>query len=209
MIASGNQGKIREFQGLLRRSPECSAPARQPGHRGDRRHVCGQCPASSPRRLPATGEWALADDSGLSVMALDGAPGVHSARYAPTDPERIAKVLNALERFRTNARPASCAALCVAAPDGTVLLEVEGRCEGSITLEPRGNGGFGYDPIFEVTDTAAPSPRCPNEKSSTATADEPSACWNPTAPVAPRPEQTRGRVTGMRLNESCTVRPCR
>ena len=99
-----------------------------------------------------TGHWALADDSGLSVNALGGAPGVHSARYAPTDPERINKLLSALSK--TSERDAQfCAALCVAAPDGSVLIEVEGRCDGRITTLPRGEGGFGYDPIFEVSGT--------------------------------------------------------
>jgi len=100
----------------------------------------------------ATGHWALADDSGLSVTALNGAPGVHSARYAPTDPERIQKLLAALLNCPQRGAYFS-AALCVAAPDGQVLLEVEGRCEGQITKVPRGDQGFGYDPIFEVTNT--------------------------------------------------------
>ena len=100
----------------------------------------------------ATGEWALADDSGLSVDALDGAPGVHSARYAPTDPERIARLLTALNGA-SQRKAHFCAALCIAAPDGRVLLEVEGRCQGQITRTARGEQGFGYDPIFEVDGT--------------------------------------------------------
>ena len=100
----------------------------------------------------ATGEWALADDSGLSVDALDGAPGVHSARYAPTDPERIARLLKAMNGSDQR-QGYFCAALCIAAPDGTILLEVEGRCDGLITAAPRGDQGFGYDPIFEVAGT--------------------------------------------------------
>ena len=99
-----------------------------------------------------TGEWALADDSGLSVDALDGAPGVHSARYANSDPERIQRLLNALQNC-SEREAHFCAALCIAAPDGRVLLEVEGRCQGRITTAPRGDQGFGYDPIFEVKDT--------------------------------------------------------
>ena len=87
-----------------------------------------------------------------SVDALDGAPGVHSARYAPTDPERIARLLKALND--SDQRQAYfCAALCVSAPDGTILLEVEGHCDGLITAAPRGDQGFGYDPIFEVAGT--------------------------------------------------------
>ena len=84
--------------------------------------------------------------------ALDGAPGVHSARYANSDPERIQRLLNALKNC-SKREAHFCAALCIAAPDGRVLLEVEGRCQGRITTAPRGDQGFGYDPIFEVKDT--------------------------------------------------------
>lgn len=102
----------------------------------------------------ATGCWALADDSGLAVEALAGAPGVLSARYAPTDPERIARLLAELEAAGATdgARrgAAFVAALALADPGGTVRLEVEGRCEGVITAAPRGAGGFGYDPVFLV-----------------------------------------------------------
>ena len=77
---------------------------------------------------------------------------MHSARYAHSDPERIARLLKALgDQQERTAR--FCAALCVAAPDGSVLLEVEGRCDGLITAAPRGDQGFGYDPIFEVAGT--------------------------------------------------------
>ena len=153
VIASGNAGKIREFQGLLQAVPVTVCP--QP--EGLEVEETGTTFAANARLkaqsvAAATGEWALADDSGLSVDALDGAPGVHSARYAPTDPERIARLLKALKG--SNQREAYfCAALCIAAPDGTILLEVEGRCDGLITASPRGNQGFGYDPIFEVAGT--------------------------------------------------------
>ena len=153
IIASGNQGKIHEFQGLLYALPLHVEP--QPA--GLDIEETGASFAANARIKAlavavACGEWSLADDSGLSVTALDGAPGVHSARYASTDPERIARLLNALGEAQDRS---ACfiAALCLAAPDGTVLLEVEGRCEGSITTEPRGNGGFGYDPVFEVAGT--------------------------------------------------------
>ena len=153
IIASGNQGKIHEFQGLLSALPLNVEP--QPA--GLDIEETGASFAANARIKAlavavACGEWSLADDSGLSVTALDGAPGVHSARYASTDPERITRLLNALGEAQDRS---ACfiAALCLAAPDGTVLLEVEGRCEGSITTEPRGNGGFGYDPVFEVAGT--------------------------------------------------------
>jgi XTP/dITP diphosphohydrolase len=153
VIASGNQGKILEFQGLLSGLPLQVEP--QP--EGLDVEETGSTFAANARIkalavAQATGHWALADDSGLSVSALNGAPGVHSARYAPTDPERIEKLLAALLPCHERSAYFS-AALCVAAPDGEVLLEVEGRCEGQITKAPRGDQGFGYDPIFEVNNT--------------------------------------------------------
>jgi XTP/dITP diphosphohydrolase len=99
-----------------------------------------------------TGHWALADDSGLSVDALGGAPGVYSARYADSDPERIQRLLRELGD-RNDRQARFSAALCIAAPDGSVLAAVEGHCEGSITFSPRGTEGFGYDPVFEVKDS--------------------------------------------------------
>ena len=153
VIASGNAGKIREFQGLLQALPVTVRP--QP--EGLEVEETGSTFAANARLkaqavAATTGEWALADDSGLSVDALDGAPGVHSARYAPTDPERIARLLKALNGSEQR-QAHFCAALCIAAPDGSVLLEVEGRCDGLITASPRGEQGFGYDPIFEVAGT--------------------------------------------------------
>ena len=153
VIASGNQGKIREFQGLLADLP-VSVEAQPDGldidETGETFQANARIKAQAVARL--TGHWALADDSGLSVTALGGAPGVHSARYAPSDSERISKLLLALTG-ETNRHARFCAALCIADPEGQPLLEVEGRCEGLITTEPRGEGGFGYDPIFEVAGT--------------------------------------------------------
>ena len=153
VIASGNAGKIREFEGLLKALPVNVRP--QP--EGLEVEETGTTFAANARLKAiavarATGEWALADDSGLSVDALDGAPGVHSARYAPTDPERIARLLTALNGS-SQRKAHFCAALCIAAPDGRVLLEVEGRCQGQITRTARGEQGFGYDPSFEVDGT--------------------------------------------------------
>ena len=153
VIASGNPGKIHEFENLLRALPIDVRP--QPEgldveETGSTFAANAQLKAKAVASL--TGEWALADDSGLSVDALDGGPGVHSARYAASDPERIERLLKALNDC-SQREAHFCAALCIAAPDGRVLLEVEGRCEGRITSVPRGDQGFGYDPIFEVNDT--------------------------------------------------------
>lgn len=96
----------------------------------------------------ATGLWALADDSGLCVDALDGAPGVHSARYAPTADARIDKLLAALQGVPTARRTARfVCVLCLAAPGGDTF-SVRGECEGRIGEQRVGAGGFGYDPVF-------------------------------------------------------------
>jgi len=150
VIASGNAGKIREFGQLL-------APLGltiEPMPAGLEIEETGTTFTANARLkavavAQATGHWALADDSGLSVTALGGAPGVQSARYAANDAARIARLLHELAgaadrsaRFTT--------ALALANPDGEVVIEVEGHCPGLILEAPRGAGGFGYDPVFFV-----------------------------------------------------------
>lgn len=98
----------------------------------------------------ATQSWAIADDSGLSVMALGGAPGVYSARYGDSDADRIDRVLRELGD-ETDRRAEFVCAIALSKPDGTIALETEGRCPGSILTSGQGAGGFGYDPIFFVT----------------------------------------------------------
>ena len=96
-----------------------------------------------------SGLWALADDSGLCVDALKGEPGIHSARWAPSDEERRSKLLRQMEQTPATRRGAHffCAvALC--APDGKRLFRAEGKVTGAIAVEPRGENGFGYDPLF-------------------------------------------------------------
>ncbi|HZE71781.1 MAG TPA: RdgB/HAM1 family non-canonical purine NTP pyrophosphatase [Pyrinomonadaceae bacterium] len=99
-----------------------------------------------------TGMWAMADDSGLEVDALDGAPGVRSARYAgkdATDMDRVRLLLARLSELKGAARRARFrSAVAVADENGRILNVAEGSCEGTIAFEPRGHNGFGYDPIF-------------------------------------------------------------
>ena len=90
---------------------------------------------------------AFADDSGLEVEALDGRPGVYSSRYADSDPERIAKLLKELEG-KDNRRARFVCAISIAF-NGEIIETFEGEVKGTITLAPRGNGGFGYDPVFQ------------------------------------------------------------
>lgn len=97
-----------------------------------------------------TGLWALADDSGLEVEALNGAPGIFSARYAgaeASNQERIEKLLGELGNTG-NRRARFVCAMAVSDGKGEIKFNAEGICSGSIALETRGEGGFGYDPIF-------------------------------------------------------------
>lgn len=93
----------------------------------------------------------LADDSGLEISALSGRPGIHSARYGG-DITFAEKMCNVLEEIRTsgstNRQARFVSAITFADHNGNVIQTVEGICEGHLAFEPRGNGGFGYDPIF-------------------------------------------------------------
>ena len=153
IIATTNQGKIKEFQELFLPFPLNIIP--QPRNlyieeTGNTFAENARIKAITSARV--TGQMAFADDSGLSVDSLGGAPGIHSARYAENDSKRILKLLKELEGLQDRSAHFS-AALCLVSSDQKVLLEVEGRCEGLITSTPRGANGFGYDPIFEVKGT--------------------------------------------------------
>lgn len=155
VIASGNAGKAMEFHRLLQGWPVTVVP--QPtglevDENGSTFAENARIKARTVARL--CGHWALADDSGLCVDALDGAPGVRSARYASTDEARISRLLEELS-VREQQSPLGpgrtarfVAALSVADPEGRTLAEAEGRRSGVIIRSPRGQGGFGYDPIF-------------------------------------------------------------
>jgi XTP/dITP diphosphohydrolase len=109
--------------------------------------------AQQARRL---GEWVLADDSGLMVDALDGAPGVLSARYSgdgATDASNNLKLLGALRDVPLEKRGARFAChICVADPSGAIRAESAASCRGRILLARSGSGGFGYDPLFEIVE---------------------------------------------------------
>ena len=93
--------------------------------------------------------WTLADDSGLCIDALDGAPGIHSARYAETPQKRIDRVLKEMNgKTNRSARFKCCMTLIN--PKGDVEFSYTGVCEGSIVESQRGINGFGYDPIFLI-----------------------------------------------------------
>ncbi len=107
------------------------------------------------RAAKDTGRPVSGDDSGIEAAALDGRPGVYSARYAgeeATDEENLQKLLREVEEAGDDRRVAYVCVIAHAQPDGSAAL-YEGRCEGTLIAEPRGTGGFGYDPAFVPDDT--------------------------------------------------------
>ena len=117
----------------------------------------------------ATGRVSLADDSGLEVDALGGQPGVRSARWSGVEGERDVrdaannrKLVESLRGVPEADRAARfVCAMCLATPDGTILAETRGTFEGVVTLEPRGENGFGYDPHLLLPDEGRTSAELP------------------------------------------------
>lgn len=156
VLATRNPGKVDEIRSLLSDLPLTLVPSDaldQPlDVEEDALTLRGNAEKKARAYHEATGLPALADDTGLEVDALDGAPGVHTARYAGPDAtpdDNMHRLLDALDgiddrtaRFRT--------VVCLVDTDGTAY-SFDGTCEGTITRSPRGEGGFGYDPIFLPT----------------------------------------------------------
>lgn len=160
LVATHNAKKLRELSRILEplgieaiTDRELGQPLTEVEETGTTFEENAYLKAASACR--ETGLPAIADDSGLAVDALDGAPGVYSARYAgenATDAERIAKLLRELEGVPAEKRTAQfVSVVCCVFPDGRTL-SVRGECPGRIGFAPRGEGGFGYDPVFEVGD---------------------------------------------------------
>ena len=150
IVATSNPGKLAEMQAYLGSLP-CQLqlkPADLDIEETATTFLANACLKAS-QVAKALQQWAIADDSGLAVDALQGAPGLYSARYAPTDAERIQRVLTELGDHPHRQAQFICA-VAIARPDGSIALQCEGRCAGEILTEARGTGGFGYDPIFYV-----------------------------------------------------------
>jgi non-canonical purine NTP pyrophosphatase (RdgB/HAM1 family) len=149
VIASGNPQKVAELSAMLDvvdlrvlAKPEDLEIEETGATYAENARLKAEMVASS------TGEWALADDSGLEVDALDGQPGILSARYAPTDHERIHRLLQELDDSLY--RGASfVSAMALADPAGRTVAESQGICRGLILRAPEGHG-LGYDAIFWV-----------------------------------------------------------
>lgn len=152
VVATGNPGKLKEMQAYLRDLDWklILKPADLEVEETGNTFVANACLKAS-QVAKATGNWAIADDSGLQVNALGGAPGIYSARYGKTNAERIGRVLHELGNA-TNRRAQFVCVIAIARPDGSIALQAEGICHGEILTAPRGTEGFGYDPIFYVPD---------------------------------------------------------
>jgi len=157
LVATNNPGKIREYRELLARLP---ASVTFPAEEGLALDVSENGPTFEENArikalayVQASGLLTLADDSGLEVDALGGAPGVHSARYAgpeASDADRVRKLLAAMADVPAGMRGARFRCVVAVARPGGPVLTAEGTCEGEIGMAPRGSHGFGYDPIFVV-----------------------------------------------------------
>ena len=154
ILASNNQKKLLEMQSLLadlwveivtQRAAGCDFDVAETGETFEEN---AWLKASAVTR--ATGQIAIADDSGLAVDALDGAPGIYSARFTgkheDSDEDRNAFLLKKLEGVTDRSGQFVCA-ICCTFPNGDVI-RTRGECPGVITLAPSGSGGFGYDPVF-------------------------------------------------------------
>jgi len=153
VIATRNKGKTKEIKALLKDFPvdiknlDDFGPIPHLEEDGNTFDENAYKKASFAARI--LGLPALADDSGLIVEALDGAPGIHSARYAgenATDEQRYLKLLEDMDG-KSNRKAAFECVISIAVPTGPALT-YEARCEGLIATEPAGSNGFGYDPVF-------------------------------------------------------------
>ncbi|MDR1812576.1 MAG: RdgB/HAM1 family non-canonical purine NTP pyrophosphatase [Candidatus Fibromonas sp.] len=158
VIATGNAGKVNEFCAILKDSAFSFLASKDVGFSREVEETASTFKGNAEIKAKAVWEyiaakyknyWVVADDSGLETEALNGAPGVFSARYAgenATNVERYTKLLKELEG-KSNRKARFVCCLCLIRP-GKSPEFFQGECKGSILAAPRGNGGFGYDPVF-------------------------------------------------------------
>ena len=159
LIATNNKGKVKELQELLKDTGlNVVTPAQiklQLDVVEDGNTYAENATKKATAFANASGLISLADDSGLEVDALDGAPGLYSARYSPkpnaTDADRRAYLLQNLQDKPLPWTARFHATIAISIPNGELHL-AEGICEGEIIPEERGTGGFGYDPIFLLSE---------------------------------------------------------
>lgn len=156
LIGSSNPGKQAEIAALLARHGVSLLTPQQLGLQIEIEETGSNYRQNAALKArgyaQAAGRWTLADDTGLEVDALHGQPGLHSARFGPSAPERLARLLDEL---REHPRPWTArfrAVVALAGPQDELEFG-SGECAGEIIPEQRGQGGFGYDPIFLVAGT--------------------------------------------------------
>jgi XTP/dITP diphosphohydrolase len=170
VLASGNEGKLREFRRLLApyaidvaAQDELKVPEAEEPHPTFVENALAKARnASRHAGLPA-----LADDSGICVVALGGAPGVQSARYAGdprSDARNNAKLIDALAGVHDRRAHYACVLVVVTHPDDPEPVIAEGRWHGRVVDRPRGSGGFGYDPHFEDLSSGLTGAELPLER---------------------------------------------
>jgi XTP/dITP diphosphohydrolase len=171
LLATNNQGKVKEFRELLQGcgwelvTPQDIGLALDFEESGVT--FAENAIIKAEAYVRASGLPSLADDSGLEVDALGGRPGIHSARYAGedrTDEERVTKLLEELRDVPDDRRTARFrAVIAIKMPERDVEL-VEGTVEGKIGYEPRGENGFGYDPVFVLPDRGMTTAELPSDE---------------------------------------------
>ncbi len=177
LFASSNPHKVREVGAIMRGLGIDVIGLDAIGHSGpepveDAETFADNARIKAVHYAKVSGRWCLADDSGLAVDALGGKPGVRSARYAgigetrsEQDEANNALLLRELEGVASPDRTARfVCAMCLADPSGAVAAETIGTFEGVITMAPRGDNGFGYDPLFELPELGCTSAELPPEK---------------------------------------------
>ena len=177
VVATHNQGKVEEFKVLMKDLPieikyladfdvclipfdtstdliKATNPVKFYEYLSAGKKIAANARQKATYYAKKLGKPCIADDSGLEVQALDGAPGVRSARYAgekASDEDNNNLLLHNM-KFQVKRTCRFRCALCVAQPDGKVLNEVDGICDGMLLHEPLGENGFGYDPLFWSTE---------------------------------------------------------
>jgi len=154
VVATGNQGKVREVIAMLEGLPfEVESLADYPGVPDVEETGCTFAENACIKAIAYaqyTGQLVLADDSGLEVDALDGAPGVFSSRFAPDDKSRNSKLLGMMRDVPEAERTARFRCAIAICEPNKIPITVDGTIEGMIFHETRGSNGFGYDPILYI-----------------------------------------------------------
>lgn len=170
LVATHNQGKVREYRELLAALPldvtylDAEGIALEVEETGAT--FAENAVLKATAYATVSGLWTWADDSGLQVDALGGAPGVYSARYAgegATDADRYRKLLDALTAVPWDRRTARFRCTVALATPAGQIRTADGVCEGRIAFGPAGDNGFGYDPVFYMPDHGATMAQLPSE----------------------------------------------